>query len=148
MITSLRERIWWRGSDKIEDHLFTFQTWNLKNFWTQPRNSLTKIMGFPGASSGKEPACQCMKWGFDPRVRKTPWRRVWKPTPVFLPGESHRQRSLADYRLQSMGSQRVGHDSNNLAPLGEVCCTTLAGVLSNSSLNVSNTNLMIIITGN
>ena len=25
------------------------------------------------------------------------WRRKWKPTPVFLPGKSHRQRSLADY---------------------------------------------------
>ena len=37
-----------------------------------------------------------------------PWRRAWQPTPVFLPGESHGQRSLAG--LQSVGSQRVGHD--------------------------------------
>ena len=28
---------------------------------------------------------------------KTPWRRAWLPTPVFLPGEFHGQRSLADY---------------------------------------------------
>ena len=35
------------------------------------------------------------KRGFDPWVRKIPWRRVWQPTPVFLPGESHGQRSLA-----------------------------------------------------
>ena len=33
--------------------------------------------------------------GFDPWVGKIPWRRAWQPTPVFLPGESHRQRSLA-----------------------------------------------------
>ena len=33
---------------------------------------------------------------FDPWVRKIPWRRKWQPTPVFLPGEPHRQRSLAD----------------------------------------------------
>ena len=26
-----------------------------------------------------------------------PWRRVWQPTPVFLPGKSHRQRSLVGY---------------------------------------------------
>ena len=26
-----------------------------------------------------------------------PWRREWQPTPVFLPGESHGQRSLAGY---------------------------------------------------
>ena len=29
--------------------------------------------------------------------REIPWRREWQPTPVFLPGESHRQRSLAGY---------------------------------------------------
>ena len=34
---------------------------------------------------------------FDPWVGKIPWRRKWKPTPVFLPGGSHGQRSLADY---------------------------------------------------
>jgi len=35
---------------------------------------------------------------FIPCVRKIPWRpRAWKPTPVFLPGESHGQRSLAGY---------------------------------------------------
>ena len=32
--------------------------------------------------------------GFGPWVRKIPWRRKWLPTPVFLPGESHGQRSL------------------------------------------------------
>ena len=31
---------------------------------------------------------------FDPWVEKIPWRRTWQPTPVFLPGESHGQRSL------------------------------------------------------
>ena len=30
---------------------------------------------------------------FSPQVRKIPWRRTWQPTPVFLPGESHGQRS-------------------------------------------------------
>ena len=30
-------------------------------------------------------------------VRKIPWRREWQPTPVFLPGEFHGQRKLADY---------------------------------------------------
>ena len=34
-------------------------------------------------------------WGFDPWVGKMPWRRKWKPTSVFLPGESQGQRSLA-----------------------------------------------------
>ena len=26
-----------------------------------------------------------------------PWRRKWQPTPVFLPGKFHRQRSLTSY---------------------------------------------------
>ena len=30
-------------------------------------------------------------------VGKIPWRRTWQPTPVFLPGESHGQRSLVGY---------------------------------------------------
>jgi len=59
-------------------------------------------MGFPGGISGKEPACQCRrcKGGrFDPWVGKIPWRRKCQPTPVFLPEESHGQRSLVGYIL-------------------------------------------------
>ena len=43
------------------------------------------------------PIKRCQRHEFDPWVRKIPWRRKWQPTPVFLPGESHRQRSLAGY---------------------------------------------------
>ena len=35
--------------------------------------------------------------GFNPWVGKIPWRRKRQPTPVFLPGKSHEQRSLAGY---------------------------------------------------
>ena len=35
--------------------------------------------------------------GSEPWVGKIPWRRAWQPTPVFLPGESHGQRSLVSY---------------------------------------------------
>ena len=34
---------------------------------------------------------------FNPQIWKIPWRRAWKPAPVFLPGESHGQRSLVGY---------------------------------------------------
>ena len=40
--------------------------------------------------------------GFDPWVRKIPWRRKWQPTPVFLLGESHGQRSLAGYHPRGL----------------------------------------------
>ena len=35
--------------------------------------------------------------GLIPSVGKMPWRREWQPSPVFLPGESHGQRSLVGY---------------------------------------------------
>ena len=37
-----------------------------------------------------------LRHGLAPWVRKIPWRRAQQPTPAFLPGESHGQRSLAD----------------------------------------------------
>jgi len=42
---------------------------------------------------------QCWRPGFNLWVGKIPWRRVWQPTPVFFPGETHRQRSLEGYGL-------------------------------------------------
>ena len=57
-------------------------------------------VGFPGSASGKEPTYQCRrhkKHGFDPWIRKIPWRKARQPTPVFLPGESQGQRSLVGY---------------------------------------------------
>ena len=45
--------------------------------------------------SGKESACQCRRCQFSPWVGKIPWRRKWQSTPVFFPGKSHGQRSLA-----------------------------------------------------
>ena len=55
---------------------------------------------FPAGASGKEPAWQCRRpkrRRFDSWVGKIPWRRASQPAPVFLLGESHGQRSLADY---------------------------------------------------
>ena len=37
------------------------------------------------------------RFGFSPLSGKIPWRRKWYLTPTFLPGESHRERSLVDY---------------------------------------------------
>ena len=40
--------------------------------------------------------------------QEIPWRKKWKPTPVFLPGKSHGQRSLVGY--SPLGHQRLRHD--------------------------------------
>ena len=60
------------------------------------------MWGFPGGASGKEPpgnAGVARDTGLIPGSGRVPWRRKWQPSPVFLPGESHGQRSLADYSL-------------------------------------------------
>ena len=58
------------------------------------------INGFLGCAVVKNlPANdeELKKCGFDPWVRNIPWRRKWQPTPVFLPGNFHGQRSLVGY---------------------------------------------------
>ena len=63
---------------------------------------LGKFGGFPAGSNIKESAmqivCNAGRPGFTPWVGRIPWRRKWQPTPVFLPGEFHGQRSLVGYR--------------------------------------------------
>ena len=54
-------------------------------------SQLALVVKNPPANAGD------MRLRFDPWVGKIPWRRVWQPTPVFLPGESHGQRSLEGY---------------------------------------------------
>ena len=60
---------------------------------------------FPGGTSGKEPTCHAgdiREAGSVPGAGRSP-RGGWKPTPVFLPGESRGQRSLVG--AQSIGLQ-------------------------------------------
>ena len=52
-------------------------------------------MTFPGGSEVKKLPANAGDW-----VGKIPWSRKWQPTPGFLPGESHGQRSLVGYSPQ------------------------------------------------
>ena len=66
-------------------------SWGRKESDTTERLNRTEFMAACG-TDGKEPAYECKRCkrcGFDPWVRKIPWRREWQPTPVFLPGETH-----------------------------------------------------------
>ena len=73
-------------------------------------------MELSGLPSDKEPAYQCRRHkrcGFDPWVRKIPWRRAWQPHSIILA-----RRILWTEEpggLQSIWSQRVGHDRSDLA---------------------------------
>ena len=68
---------------------------------------IEKSKGLLWGSDGKRICLQCERPELAPWVRKIPWGSKWQPTPVFLPGEFHGQRSLAGC---SPGSQRVGHN--------------------------------------
>ena len=58
-------------------------------------------------SDSKESACNVGDPGLIPELGRPPWRREWQPTPIFLPGEPHGQRSLVGY---SPWGRRVEHD--------------------------------------
>ena len=57
----------------------------------------SRVLGLPWWLRWERICLQCGRLGFDPWVGKIPWRRKWLPTPGFLPGESHEQRSLEGY---------------------------------------------------
>ena len=65
-------------------------------------------MGLPWQLSGKEPSCLYRRHRFNPWVWKIPRGRKWQPTPVFLTGKSHGQRSLEGY--SPWGRKRVGYN--------------------------------------
>ena len=52
---------------------------------------------FPGGSEVKNLPANAGDLGSIPELGRSPWRRKWQLTPVFLPGEFHGQRSLADF---------------------------------------------------
>ena len=114
----------WSKSDKDKYDMLSY-TWNLKNKWAYVR-SISRLTGIENNLQLAKEKCECgrhwecgihlytlvylreiTKCGrtrFDPWVGKIPWRKAWQPTPVFLSGESHGQRSLG---LQSIDSQTV-----------------------------------------
>ena len=53
--------------------------------------------GFSGSSVIQNPPANAGGCGFNSWVRMILWRRKWQPTPVFLPGKSHGQRTLVGY---------------------------------------------------
>ena len=86
-------------------HFYSFSVLYIFSFLDSVTYLFLKIclkinLGFPGGTTGKQPPCQCRRCKrhrFDPWIRKIPWKRAWQPSPVFLPGEFHGQRSLAGY---------------------------------------------------
>ena len=80
--------------------LWTVSLWGLWVFriniigpWTSSQVAL--VVRNPSSSARRHKRHRLNSW-----VGKIPWRRAWQPIPVFLPGESHGQRSLMGYSLR------------------------------------------------
>ena len=78
-----------------------------KCIFKDPEHLRSYIQGFSGDSDSKQSSRNAGDLGLIPGSGRSPWRRAWQPTPVFLPGESQGQRSLVGY---SPWDHRVGHD--------------------------------------
>ena len=68
-------------------------------------------MDFPGSSVVKNLPANAGDVGWISGVGKVPWKRKWQPTPEFLPGKFHGQRSQAGH--SPWGHKRVGHNLVN-----------------------------------
>ena len=88
-----------------------YHGWFHLNFW----HCLIFSGGFSDGSVVKNPPA-IRRRRFNPWVGKIPWRRRWQSTPVFLPGKSHGQRSLAGYspwgRKESDTSYQLSNSTN------------------------------------
>ena len=75
---------------------------------------ILRARNFPGGASGKElaNAGDTREASSISGSGRFPWRGKWQPTPVFLPGESHGQRSLAGY--SPWGRKGVRHECKDL----------------------------------
>ena len=84
-----------------ENMFLQFVSWVKSPSYTVPVvGNPPRHTGFPGGASGKEPSCQSRRHRrhrFDPWAGKIPQRRAQQLPTVFLPRESHGQRSLAGY---------------------------------------------------
>ena len=95
----------------------------------------TRLLGHP---PWLQAIClQCRRhWrcSFDPSVRKTPWRRKWQPTPVFLPEKFHGQRSLESYSPKVAKSQTKLRMHTNKQKIRLLTSPSLSFLLCKSGL--------------
>ena len=71
--------------------------------WQKFNNGNDNTKSFPNGSGAKESTCNVGDRGdavLIPGSGRSPGGGKWQRTPVFLPGKSHGQRSLAGYRPQ------------------------------------------------
>ena len=87
----------WENSDS---EVVSRHSWRASEGWlhSYKKREYTWCRGLPWWLSGKGSACNAGDLCLIPGLGRSPWRRAWQPTPVFLPGEFHGQRGLAGYK--------------------------------------------------
>ena len=78
-----------------------------------PSHPPLNFLGFPGGTVVKNQPDKARDVGSIPGWGKVPWRRKWQPTSVFLPGQSHRRRSLASHSPQGCKESDVTEQLNH-----------------------------------
>ena len=94
------------------------------------------LYNFSDGSDSKRLCLQCTRPGFNPWVQKIPWRREGLPTPVFLPGEPHGQRSLGGYSTSGRKESDTT-ESLTLQLYNYTDCTPLRLTLGGTSFHTS-----------
>ena len=93
---------------KPRTRYFCIPSTNTNWYFHRLRSLKWWLSNIPCWLSNKESTCQYRRCRLNPLVGKIPWRRKSQPTPAFLLGRYHRQRSLMGYSPWSQ--KRVGHD--------------------------------------
>ena len=104
------------------------------------------IRGLHWWLSGKESAYQCRTCGFHPWVGKIPWKRKWQPVPIFLPGKSQGQRSLACYSPWGHGHDLATKPTTLNRHYMYICEVMLSGRLVAVSLKVKKISRELTVT--
>ena len=114
LFSSSSSSAWHRSVQLLQHHLLSRPFFLYLLLWVL-FTVLLKIIwlymcksGLPWWLRQKIICLQCRRPGFSPWLGKIPWRRKWPSTPVFLPGKSRGQRSLAGY--SPWNHKRIGHD--------------------------------------
>ena len=82
--------------------LFRILNWDFAYYTVGWASQVELVVKNPRASAGRR-----KRHGFSSWVGKISWRRVWQPTPVFLPGESHGQRSCRPWDRKELDTAEV-----------------------------------------
>ena len=96
---SLSSRSLYSHEDPVPGQKKLFINMNYKFIWYP----YCQLRSFPGGSVVKNPSANAGDNSLipgkikSPRIGNIPWRKKWHPTPIFLPGKSHGQRSLVGY---------------------------------------------------